>query len=303
MDRQTLRDWVHRYNAEGISGLFARPHPGRPSRLTAEQKAEVAQWVRQGPKLSEDGVVRWRLIDLARKIEKQFGVRLAERSVGTLVRRLGFRRLSVRPHHPRKDAGAQEAFKKTFLIWSPAASRRTRAASRSRSGGRMKPVSVSQGTLTRIWAKRGSRPPAPRDQRYDWAYLFGAVCPTRGAGAALVLPDANAEAMNLHLAEIARQVAPESHAVVVLDRAGWHQSGGKLRLPDNLSLLPLPSYSPELNPMENVWEFLRQNKLSIRVFDDYDAIVDACCDAWNDLTADPQRIASIATRPWASVTQ
>jgi transposase len=104
----------------------------------------VAQWVRQGPKLSEDGVVRWRLIDLARKIEKQFGVRLAEHSVGTLVRRLGFRRLSVRPHHPRKDAGAQEAFKKTFLIWSQAASRRTRAASRSRSGGRMKPVSASK---------------------------------------------------------------------------------------------------------------------------------------------------------------
>jgi len=144
MDRQILRDWVHRYNAEGLSGLFDRPHPGRPPRLTAEQKAEVAQWVRQGPKLSEDGVVRWRLVDLAQKIEKQFGVRLAERSVGTLLRRLGFRRLSVRPHHPRKDVAAQDAFKKTFPIWSQTASRRTRAASRSRSGGRMKPASASR---------------------------------------------------------------------------------------------------------------------------------------------------------------
>lgn len=144
MDRQTLRDWVHRYNAEGLAGLFDRPHSGRPRRLTAEQEAEVARWVRQGPKLSEDGVVRWRLVDLAQKIERQFGVRLAERSVGTLVRRLGFRRLSVRPHHPRKDLAAQEAFKKTFPIWSPTASRRTRAASRSRSGGRMKPASASR---------------------------------------------------------------------------------------------------------------------------------------------------------------
>jgi len=160
-----------------------------------------------------------------------------------------------------------------------------------------------QGTLTRIWAERGSRPPAPRDQRYDWAYLFGAVCPARGTGAGLVLPDANTEAMNLHLGELGRHVTPGRHAVVVLDRAGWHQVGGRLRVPDNISLLPLPSYSPELNPQENVWEFLRQNKLSIRVFDNYDAIVDACCDAWNDLIAKPERIASIATRPWASVIQ
>lgn len=100
--------------------------------------------------------------------------------------------------------------------------------------------------------------------------------------------------MNLHLAEIERHVTLGSHAVVVLDHAGWHQIGGRLRIPQNISLLPLPSYSPELNPQENVWEFLRQNKLSIRVFD-------ACCDVWNDLIATPERIASIATRPWASV--
>ena len=160
-----------------------------------------------------------------------------------------------------------------------------------------------QGTLTRVWAERGSRPPAPRDQRYDWAYLFGAVCPARGTGAGLVLPDANSEAMNLHLAEIERHVTPGSHAVVVLDRAGWHQVGGRLHLPHNISLLPLPSYSPELNPQENVWEFLRQNKLSNRVFDSYEAIVDGCCDAWNDLMARPERITSIAMRPWASVIQ
>ena len=144
MDRQALRDWVYRYNAEGLAGLFDRPHCGRPPRLSGEQEAEVGCWVRQGPKLSADRVVRWRLIDLAQKIEKQFGVRLAERSVGSLLRRLGFRRLSVRPHHPRKDIAAQEAFKKIFPIWSQAAFRHTRAASRSRSGGRMKPASASK---------------------------------------------------------------------------------------------------------------------------------------------------------------
>lgn len=108
--------------------------------------------------------------------------------------------------------------------------------------------------------------------------------------------------MNLHLAEISRHVRPGSHAVVLLDGAGWHQTGGKLKVPDNISLLKLPPYSPELNPTENIWQYLRQNWLSNRVFNSYDAIVDACCDAWNALTAEPGRIRSIATRPWASVT-
>jgi putative transposase len=84
--------------------------------------------------------------------------------------------------------------------------------------------------------------------------------------------------------------------------AGWHQTGGKLKVPDNISLLKLPAYSPELNPAETIWQYLRQNQLSNRVFDSYEAIVDACCDAWNALIAEPGRIRSIATRPWASVT-
>jgi transposase len=156
-----------------------------------------------------------------------------------------------------------------------------------------------QGSLTYVWADKGSRPRAPRDQRYDWAYLFGAVCPARGAGAGLVLPFVNTEAMNLHLAEISAKVMPGAHAVIPLDGAGWHQTGGKLNLPDNISLLPLPPYSPELNPVENIWQFLRQNHLANRVFDTYTGIVDACCEAWNALIAAPDKIRSIATRSWA----
>jgi transposase len=156
-----------------------------------------------------------------------------------------------------------------------------------------------QGSLTYVWADKGSRPRAPRDQRYQWAYLFGAVCPERGIGAALVLPSVNTEAMNRHLAEISTQVAPGAHAVVVCDGAGWHQQGGKLKLPANISLLPLPPYSPELNPVENIWQFLRQNYLANRVYENYTAIVDACCDAWNALIAAPDTIRSIASREWA----
>jgi len=131
--------------------------------------------------------------------------------------------------------------------------------------------------------------------------LFGAVCPDRGIGAALVLPSVNTDAMNLHLAEIGTCVAPGNHAVVVLDGAGWHQPGGRLQIPSNISLLHLPPYAPQLNPVENVWQFLRQNYLAHRVLDTYDEIVEACCHAWNALACAPDRIRSIASRPWAKV--
>ena len=114
-----------------------------------------------------------------------------------------------------------------------------------------------------------------------------------------MLPQADKEAMKLHLAEISKAVDPGAHAVVILDGAGWHTSGGRLKLPTNISTLVLPPYSPELNPQENIWQFLRQNYLSNRLFDTYTAIVDACCAAWNALVQQPEKITAIASREWA----
>jgi transposase len=114
MDRQTLRDWVHRYNQEGLAGLTDRHGDVGPKRLLSpKQEAEVAAWVRRGPDLAEHGVVRWRRADLARAIEATFGVVLAERSISNVLRRLGFRRLVARPRHPGHDAAAQASFKAT----------------------------------------------------------------------------------------------------------------------------------------------------------------------------------------------
>ena len=115
------------------------------------------------------------------------------------------------------------------------------------------------------------------------------------------MPGVNSEAMAEHLREISSQVAPGAHAVLVCDGAGWHQTGERLPVPDNITLLPLPSYAPELNPIENVWEYLRSNQLSLRVWDSYEAIQNACKDAWNALMADQARIRSITARAWASV--
>ncbi len=157
-----------------------------------------------------------------------------------------------------------------------------------------------QGTLTRTWAERGTRPRAPRDTRYEWAYIFGAVCPARATTAALVMPRADTSAMNAHLVEIAKAVAPGAHAVLVMDGAGWHGSSA-LRIPDNITIVMLPPYAPELNPVENIWAYLRANRLAITVFDTYDDIVDRCCDAWNAFANDPKRVRSIATC-WATTT-
>jgi hypothetical protein len=152
--------------------------------------------------------------------------------------------------------------------------------------------------ITRRWAKRGTRPTAPHDQRTRSAYIFGAICPARGAGAALVLPKCNTNAMTLHLREISQAVAPGAHAIVLLDQAGWHLSND-LAIPDNITLLPLPPKSPELNPVENLWQFMRDNWLSNRVFTSYTDILDHCCFAWNRLIDQPWRIMSIGLRDWA----
>lgn len=152
--------------------------------------------------------------------------------------------------------------------------------------------------IVRQWARRGTRPRQPADQRYESAYIFGAICPARGVGAGLAMPYADTHAMQLHLEEISRHVARGAHAALVLDRAGWHTTD-RLKVPKNISLILLPSKAPELNPVENIWQYLRANWLSNRVFDTYDDIVDAACSAWNKLVALPEVIASVGMRQWA----
>jgi hypothetical protein len=112
--------------------------------------------------------------------------------------------------------------------------------------------------ITRRWALRGTRPAAPHDQRTESAYIFGAICPVRGEAAGLIMPFCNTEAMQAHLEEISRIVAPGAHAVLILDQAGWHTSTA-LAVPDNIALVPLPPRCPELNPVENLWQYMREN--------------------------------------------
>ncbi len=156
--------------------------------------------------------------------------------------------------------------------------------------------------IVRQWARRGTQPRQPADQRYESAYLFGAICPKKGKAAGLALPFANTQAMQLHLDEISRHVARGAHAVLLLDRAGWHTTPA-LKVPKNIALIFLPSRAPELNPVENVWQYLRANWLSNRVFDTYEHIIEAACEAWRQFIANPQAITSIGMRQWAHIGQ
>jgi transposase len=154
-----------------------------------------------------------------------------------------------------------------------------------------------RGRLCHRWWLRGRRPPGRCDGRFAWAYLFAAVEPATGADVALVLPEATTAAMRLFLAEFSRRLPDDTHAVLVLDGAGWHGAGA-LEVPANVTLVPLPPYAPELNPVERVWLYLRERFLSLRVFKDYRAIVDTCCAAWNRLVAEPDRLRSLCDQPW-----
>lgn len=152
-----------------------------------------------------------------------------------------------------------------------------------------------QGTLTRVWADRGSRPTAVKQTEYDWLYLFAAVNPLSGESSALIAPTVSTALMSRHLAMISRAAGPEVHVVLVLDGAGWHLANA-LQVPANITLLPLPPYSPELNPMERVWAYLRSHYLSNRAYHDYDQLFDHTTESWNRL--DAPRLMSITATAW-----
>jgi transposase len=140
MDRQTLRDWVHRYNDEGVEGLKSRSIPGRTPVLSEQQKAELRRLVIDGPDPAIHGVVRWRCVDLQAEVARRFHVEVHENTIARWLHELGLTRLQPRPVHPQKDPEAEAAFKKTSPIWSQPRSQRAPPAGRSKSGSRTRPA-------------------------------------------------------------------------------------------------------------------------------------------------------------------
>ena len=157
-----------------------------------------------------------------------------------------------------------------------------------------------QGTLTRIWTKKGTRTRLTKQGQFLYAYIWGFVCPQRDFGFSFIFPSCDTDIMNELLKELSKNVTAGKHAVLVLDNAAWHKSKG-IKLPKNVSILPLPPYSPELNPVEQIWELLRQQSLANREFADYNDIVNACSDAWNQFTGVVGAIKQLCSRTWATI--
>ncbi len=154
-----------------------------------------------------------------------------------------------------------------------------------------------KGRTCHVWWTRGKRPRGLADKRFTFAYIFAAVEPGTDNAFALILPYVNTEAMQLFLDRFASTIGDDEHVAMVLDQAGWH--GAKaLRVPAAITLIPLPPYAPELNPVERVWLYLKERFLSHRLHADYEAIADAASVAWNRLCAEVGRIRSLSSYPW-----
>jgi transposase len=139
-----------------------------------------------------------------------------------------------------------------------------------------------------------------KQQEFLSTYIFGAICPARDYGVAIIVPLSNTDGMNLLLKEVSKKVPEGRHAVMVMDKAAWHRSKS-LAVPANISIIYLPSYSPELNPTEQVWEYMKQMWLSNCFFEDYEALLSACCNAWNNFIGEVGRIKSLCSREWATL--
>ncbi len=154
-----------------------------------------------------------------------------------------------------------------------------------------------KGRNAHVWFEKGVRPVMHTDKRFKSVYIYGAICPGTDDAFALVLPRADTEMMRLYLNTFAKSLPADVHVVLVLDKAGWYVTG-RLKPPDNITLVHLPAYSPELNPIGRFWLYLKERFLSYRIFDDQHAIVEACATAWNGLKTEAGRIASLSDYPY-----
>jgi len=293
--RRAIQAWVAAYNRGGLEALPNRPHPGRAPLLSRDQEVRLLERI-DAPPRPEDGVCELRGADIRRILEKEFEARYSQSGVYKLLHRLDYNDLMPRPQHPDSSPEAQEFFKEivgehiaAIAEQHPEDVLQVWHQDEARFG--------QQGTLTRVWARRGSRPRRRRQNGRESLYVLTATCAASGAAFGLVMPALNTAVVNQFLQEFSRQLAPGVHAVLLWDNAPYHVSGD-LVVPANVSLIGLLPYSPELNPVENLWHYLRAHHWSNRVYADYEALLEAATEAWRQVCLDPEKIRSICAAPY-----
>ena len=220
MDRQTLRDWVHRYNAEGIAGLCNRPAPGRRPKLSEGQMAALKAVVLAGPDPAVDKVTRWRIVDLCRWVEERWGVSYSDTGMLRVLWSLDLSHRKTRPRHPQSNEKAQQAFKKRGAARLTEITQAHPEAERFEIWSQDEARVGQKGRTGYVWWQRGHTPRGLRDAGHQSAWIIGAVCPARDTGVALVMSRLDTPAMNLFLAELGQAVAPGAHGIVWTRRAG-----------------------------------------------------------------------------------
>lgn len=295
LSRRICQRWVYRYNELGLAGLEDRR--GRTPRLplSPEQQQQLCQRIDAGP-TPEDEICTLRGADVRRILAEEFGLLRSLAAVYHLLHRLGYSCLRPRPRHRRADPEVQADFVRNLparlqeiAALHPGKRLRIYFEDESRFG--------QQGTLTRVWARRGSRPTAVRQTEYAYLWVLGAVCPETGHAEGLLSPRLNTKVVNAFLAQFSRTIAADEHAVLLWDGAGFHTSK-PLCVPENVTVLQLPAYSPELNPLENLWHYLKSHYWSNRSYDDYDALEAAAVDAFTKAVLDPALMKTVCAAPY-----
>jgi transposase len=295
---RAVQNWVARYNRGGPPALAERPHTGRRPRLVGPELLRFQERLEAGP-TPEDGICTFYGRDLRRILEQEFGVLLSLQAVYDLLHRHGFTSLMPRPQHEGADEELQAIFKEVVADQieaireaHPGAVVQIWFEDEARFG--------QQGTLTRVWARRGSRPRGVRQTQDTFLYVLTAVCAGTGAASGLVSPALNAAVINLFLEQFSRELPAGVHAVLLWDGAGYHTGGG-LKVPGNVSLIQLLPYSPELNPVEDLWHYLRSHYWSLRVYRDYEELEDSAVGAWRAVCLNPELVGSICNAPYVNV--
>jgi transposase len=295
VSRRAVPAWVAAYNRGGLEALPDRPHPGRTPILPRDQEDRFRERI-DAPPRPEDGVGELRGADIRRILEQECAARYTLGGVYKLRHRLGYSDLMPRPQHPETHPEAQEFFKEIVVAQIAAIAEQHPDAQvavwhhdQARFG--------QKGTLTRVGARRGSRPRRVRQDGRESLYVLTAVCAARGAAAGRVMPELNTAVINRFLAEFSRQLAAGVQAVLVWDNAGYHVGKGLVG-PANVSLIGLLPYAPELNPVETLGHYLRSHHWSQRVDTDYAALREAATEAWRAVCLDPEKIRTICAAPY-----
>jgi transposase len=295
-NEQAIRFWVRRFVQFDYEGLIEKKGRGKRPRLPSQEEEgfkdalDKLQEERKGGRIT--------VKDIQKLLLEKFDCNYSQSGVYTLLDRLNIVWITARSKHPKHRQEVIDNFKERFpeevqkikekldkgkieIWWQD----------ESRVG--------QQGSLTRVWAAKGTRPRVVRQRQFLSTYIFGACCPEKDKGCALILPECHTGMMQLHLDEIGAKIERGYHGIVLMDRASWHTTEA-LNIPSNITLFSLPAYSPELNPMEQVWQKLKGSYLSNTTFKDYDDIVERCSNAWNSFCDENGNIKNLCSRAWAT---